>query len=116
MNNKIKLPGTIKPEEEIYQYILSLDAEHPYWENAGKVDMNWTYFKENGPESSRYKQEKERERYKKWFVEHQAIFDSTKLFDFWINDNKEAVEKFKKEFVTAYNAVASRTFAIKIKE
>lgn len=116
LNNIIKLPGTIRPEEVIYQYILSLDAEHPYWENAGKVDMNWTYFKENGPESSRYKQEKERERYKKWFVEHQAIFDSTKLFDFWVNDNKEAVEKFKKEFVTAYNAVASRTFAIKIKE
>lgn len=52
---------------------------------------------------------------KKWFVEHQTIFDSTKLFDFWANDNKEAVKKFKKEFVTAYNAVASRTFAITIK-
>ena len=77
--------------------------------------MNWTYFKENGPDSAKYNQEKEREKYKKWFVEHQAILDSTKLYDFWAVDNKELVEEFKKNFVNAYNAVASRTFAITIK-
>ena len=95
---------------------MKLDSEHPYWENASKVDMNWTYFKENGPNSSRYSQEKERERYKKWFIEHQAIFDSTKLFEFWANDNKELVERFKQEFVVSYNAVANRIFAITIKD
>ena len=57
----------------------------------------------------------QREKYKKWFVEHQAIFDSTKLYDFWAVDNKEHVEEFKKNFVNAYNAVASRIFAITIK-
>lgn len=116
LNNIIKLPGTVRPEEVIYKYILDLDPEHPYWENASKVDMNWTYFKENGPDSSRYNQEKDREKYKKWFVDHQAIFDSTKLFEFWAADNKELVEKFKKSFVESYNAVASRIFSITIKE
>ena len=116
LNNIIKLPGTVRPEEVIYKYILDLDPEHPYWENASKVDMNWTYFKENGPDSSRYNQEKDREKYKKWFVDHQAIFDSTKLFEFWAADNKELVEKFKKSFVESYNAVASRIFSIAIKE
>lgn len=115
LKNIIKLPGTVRPEEVIYKYILSLDPEHPYWENASKVDMNWTYFKENGPDSSRYNQEKEREKYKKWFVDHQVIFDSTKLFEYWANDNKELVEEFKKSFVDSYNAVASRNFAITIK-
>lgn len=116
LNNIIKLPGTVRPEEVIYKYILDLDPEHPYWGNASKVDMNWTYFKENGPDSSRYNQEKDREKYKKWFVDHQAIFDSTKLFEFWAADNKELVEKFKKSFVESYNAVASRIFSITIKE
>lgn len=116
LNNIIKLPGTMRPEEVVYKYILGLDSEHPYWENASKVDMNWTYFKENGPDSSRYSQGKERERYKKWFIEHQTIFDSTKLFEFWENDNKEIVEEFKRQFVVSYNSVANRTFAITIKD
>ena len=116
LNNIIKLPGTMRPEEVVYKYILGLDSEHPYWENASKVDMNWTYFKENGPDSSRYSQGKERERYKKWFIDHQTIFDSTKLFEFWENDNKEIVEEFKRQFVVSYNSVANRTFAITIKD
>lgn len=98
LSNIIKLPGNVRPEEVIYKYLLSLDSEHPYWENAAKVDMNWTYFKENGPDSHKYNQEKEREKYKKWFVEHQAIFDSTRLYDFWETDNKELVAEFKKNF------------------
>lgn len=73
LNNIIRLPGNVRPEEVIYNYVLSLESEHPYWENAVKVDMNWTYFKENGPESSRYNKGKERENYKKWFEDHQAI-------------------------------------------
>lgn len=115
LDNIIKLPGAVRPEEVIYNYILGLDPEHPYWENAAKVDMNWIYFKENGPTSSRYNQEKEREKYKKWFEDHKVIFDSTKLYDFWADDNKELVEEFKRNFFNSYNAVASRIFAITIK-
>ena len=116
LNNIIKLPGSVRPEEVIYRYIISLEPEHPYWENASKVNMSWTYFKENGPDSSRYTQEKEREKYKKWFTDHQTIFDSTKLFEFWVNDNKELVSGFKELFKEAYNSVANRTFSIKIKD
>ena len=116
LNNIIKLLGTVRPEEVISQYILGLDSEHPYWENASKVDMNWTYFKENGPDSSRYNQEKDREKYKKWFLDHQSVFDSTKLFEFWANENKELVEIFKRSFIELYNAVANRIFSRTIKE
>lgn len=115
LNNIIKLPGDVRPEEVIYNYITALDPEHPYWENAAKVDMNWIYFKENGYDSSRYNLEKDREKYKKWFEDHQAIFDSTKLYDFWATDNKELVEEFKKNFIKSYNAVANRNFSITIK-
>ena len=116
LDNIIKLPGTVRPEEVIYEYILNLESEHPYWENAAKVDMNWTYFKENGPDSSRYNQEKDREKYKKWFADHEMIFNSTKLFEFWANDNRKLVEEFKKNFVKSYNAVANRIFSITIKD
>lgn len=116
LKNIVKLPGSVRPEEIIYQYLCNLDPEHPYWENARKVDASWLYFKDNGPDSSRYSQEKERERYKKWFTDHQTIFDTTKLFDFWMNDNKELVKNFKKEFIASYNAVAHRNFSITIKD
>ncbi len=116
LNNIIKLPGSVRPEEVIYQYILSLDSEHPYWENARKLNMNWTYFRENGPDSSIYNQEKDREKYKKWFTDHRLAFDKTKLFEFWANDHKDLVKIFVKEFIVSYNAVASRIFAITIDE
>ena len=115
LSNIIKLPGNERPEAVLYNYIMNLTSEHPYWENAAKVDMNWIYFRENGPNSPRYNQEKDREKYKKWFEEHQTIFDSTKLYEFWATDNKELVEEFKKNFFNSYNAVANRIFSITIK-
>ncbi len=114
LNNIVKLPGTKRPEEVIYDYIISLPPDHPYWELAERMDMTWLYFKEQGPLSDRYKAEKDRERYKKWFVEHENVFDTTKLFEFWKEDNKEMVEVFRKSFIGAYNSVADRIFAVKI--
>ena len=31
LNNIIKLPGNKRPEEVIYDYIISLPHDHPYW-------------------------------------------------------------------------------------
>lgn len=115
-NNIIKLPGEVRPEEVIYNYIIELPEEHPYWENADKFNMNWTYFKENGPDSTEYNQEKERERYKKWFKDHESFFNSTGLFEYWAEDNKELVDSFKKAFKETYNDIASRTFAVRIND
>ncbi len=45
--------------------------------------MNWTYFRENGPNSIRYShQGKERERYKNWFIDHQTILIQQKFMIF----------------------------------
>lgn len=114
LNNIIRLPGEKRPEEVIYDYILSLDPDHPYWDMASRLGLNWLYFMENGPLSERYNSEKDREKFKKWFIDHESVFETTKLFDFWKNDNAECVEKFRRSFVNAYNAVAERVFAIKI--
>lgn len=110
--NIIKLPGNESLEKMLCNYILSLPPEHPYWESASKVDMSWTYFKENSPDSSKYRG---KGKYKKWFNKHKGAFELTKLFDFWANDNKDLVEDFKKNFVDSYNAIASRVFSSIIK-
>lgn len=105
--NIIKLPGSSRPEQVMYEYLLSLPSEHDFWSQAG-AGLNWTYFKENGPDSAAYQSEKERDRYKKWFIDHEKLFDAYHLFDYWINDNSDAVTTFLNCFVSAYNAVAER--------
>lgn len=116
LNNIVRLPGVKRPEEVLYDYIISLQADHPYWEKASIVNMSWDYFHENGPLSDRYKAEKDREKYKKWFLEHEKFFETTKLFEFWKDDNEEITRAFRQDFINAYNAVADRTFAIKIRD
>jgi hypothetical protein len=114
LNNIITLPGEVRPEEVLYKYIMGLTEDHPYWEIAGKFDLSWIYFRENGPESDKYKGEKEREKYKAWFVEHEKMFDSTNLFDFWKSDNQVEVDDFIGRFKSSYNSIAARTFAKRI--
>lgn len=116
LNNIMKLPGTKRPEEVIYDYLISLPTEHQYWISAEKVGFNWTYFKEHGPSSSDYSQQKERERYKAWFKDHEAWFDATNLFEFWKQDNLEMVKDFREEFVDKYNSIAYRNFSILIEK
>lgn len=110
--NMIKLPGNVRPEQVIYEYILKLEAEHPYWAVAQSVNFTWDYFNDHGPAT--YKCEKERDKYKKWFQEHVQLFDATKLFEFWADDNKEIANLFVEQFKNAYNSIASRTFVKKI--
>lgn len=113
LNNIIKLPGDKRPEEVIYDYIIGLAPDHPFWEKSSQFSLTWQYFNDNGPNSPKYSGA-ERERYKKWFKEHVDLFDSLNLYGFWENDNKEEVEKFRENFIKSYNSIASRTFAIKI--
>ena len=116
LNNILRLPEKIRPEEVFYEYLMHLEPEHPYWENAARVGLSWQYFNDNGPYSANYTQVKDREKYKEWFKEHMQIFDSTQLFEFWSHDNYDKVQHFKQEFKDSYNAVASRIFAVKIED
>ena len=116
LNNIIKLPGKVSPEKVLYDYLYNLDSEHPYWQKASFLNFTWQVVKDEGPDSERYSQEKERERYKAWFKDNQDIFDATNLFDFWAEDNKEEVEKFINDFITSYNKISERTLINKIQK
>ena len=118
--NILLLPGGKRPEQVIYEYILGLESDHEFWKRAGQYDMTWQYFKENGPDSTKYKREKEddkdRDRYKAWFVDHEQFFDLAKVGEYWIKDHKVDAEMFLSNFKMAYNAVAKRTLATLIKD
>lgn len=115
LGNILKLPGGKNPEQLLYDYLVSLGPEHDFWSGgAQRVGFTWDYFNEHGPKSDDYKQEKDREKYKKWFIDHRQFFESTKLMDFWKKDNPQLVQKFREEFCVAHNHVAKRTMAMPI--
>lgn len=109
MGNIICLPGKKSPEQVLYDYILSLDNTHSFWDKAEKLGLTWTYFNEKKP--SKYGSGKKRECYKKWFTDHRQLFEQTNLLDFWAKDNEVLVECFRDDFVQCYNRVAQRVFA-----
>ena len=117
LGNILKLPGEKSPEQLLYEYLLSLGSNHDFWSSgAQRVGFTWDYFNEHGPRSDDYKQEKEREKYKKWFIDHRQFFESTKLMEFWKKDNPELVQKFREDFRTAHNRIAKRTMTMSINE
>lgn len=113
--NIVKLPGNVRPEEVIYKYLISLQEDHDFWTVSGG-GLTWTYFNENGPLSSEYEQDKERDKYKEWFKKHRELFDVYHLMDYWIRDNSELVQEFLIAFRKAYNAVARRMLVPSIME
>jgi hypothetical protein len=115
LGNILILPGGTNPEKVIYNYLISLGPEHDFWSGgAQKVGFTWDYFNEHGPFSDDYCQEKDREKCKKWFINHRQYFDNTKLMDYWMRDNAELVSAFKEIFKVAHNHIAKRmmTFTI----
>jgi hypothetical protein len=107
--NIVKLPGTVRPEQVIYEYLNTLPKEHTYWTTASAASFNWDSFKSHDPTSSDYSgYTKDREKYKKWFINHKEVFDETKLYDYWAEDNPTLVEEFLSAFVYAYNSIAGR--------
>lgn len=116
LGNIIKLPGDKSPERILYEYLMSLDPEHDFWERGSKFGFTWDYFKEHGPDSGSYTGEKNRDKYKQWFIAHVPYFDNIKLMDFWIKDNSELVQEFRDNFCRAYNHIAKRTMVMPLQE
>lgn len=117
LGNILKLPGEKSPEEVVYDYLMSLGPEHDFWVSGAQiVGFTWDYFNEHGPYSGDYEQVKDREKCKKWFINHQQFFESTKLMDFWKIDNSQLVQDFRNDFLLAHDHIAKRTMVMTIKE
>ena len=111
LGNYIKLPGNNQnPEEVLYNYILSLPADHPYWvdDNCRRLNFTHRYFRENGPGSENFNRGELRIQRKNWFKYHQRGFEQTNIYNCWSADNIEIEKEFKQQFVNAYNKIATR--------
>ena len=100
------LPGTVRPEQVIREFILSLSETDEYM-NSPQVrscGYNRTFFlHEKFPD-----QGNEREQYKEWFGRHESSFTQTELLQHWITQNHQAAEEFRTNFKCVYNRIAKR--------
>ncbi len=111
--NIIKLPGTVRPEQVIYDFLLDLEGDSQLWQNGLQISFTKETIKEYGPYSDKYKG-KEREKFKKWFNDNLEIFESLRVFDYWLEKNNEEAEKFVTSFKKAYNKIAKRKLQVTI--
>ncbi|MHB8231533.1 MAG: ATP-dependent nuclease [bacterium] len=104
--NMIILPGGNRPENILYDYLISLPSTHPYWQEAAGANLTWLHFRENPPEN--YGGAKDRNQYKNWFNEHLDFFNNTNLYGYWLNDNRALADEFIGNFKGVYNVIASK--------
>lgn len=112
LGNFINLPGQNQnPEEVFYDYLRSLTHDHPYWSTtiARTLGFTITYFEEHNPSQENEYSGEKRIRYKKWFNDHLEGFESTDLYEYWKNDNKDIVKDFINDFILVFNKIAERT-------
>ena len=114
LGNILHLPGKIRPEQVIYEYILNLNPEHEYWKAGASIGFTWDYFHDNGPVSGQFGQGPEREQYKEWFKQHVQGFDSSHLMTYWSQDNEKSVKLFVDSFIDSYNRISQRMFTYHI--
>lgn len=113
--NIIKLPGEVRPEQVIYEFLLNLSADSPLWEEGMKIGFSKESIKEYGPLSTKY-QGLDRERYKKWFNNNLPYINSLDVFKYWANENKSSYDEFRDNFIKSYNLIAKRKLYPKIKD
>jgi AAA15 family ATPase/GTPase len=106
-DNVIKLPSAnnLPPEKELYHFLLNLDKNSEFWTKGFQVTKQMII--ENGPENNNiYKQETEREKYKKWFNDHLTLFEMKNIFEYWKQENEQLCNRFIQDFKIKYNTLA----------
>lgn len=114
--NYLKLPSNKKreedncnnPEMEIYNYLINLPKEHPYWSDNDASDFNYRYIHDNGPNSNTYEHLEVRERAKNWFNDNLNSIEQTNVMDYWKQDNEDLLKKFIKEFDEINNTIMKK--------
>ena len=105
--NIVKLPGKVRPEQIIYEFLLELETDSQLWQNGLQVSFTKETIREYGPYSDKYRG-REREKFKHWFKDNLELFEALNVFDYWVEKNKDEVDKFIESFRKAYNKIAKR--------
>lgn len=107
--NIVELPGSVRPEQIIWDYLKHAKENDPVWDSLSQYGHTWRSIVENGP--STFTGKKERNQYKSWLRAYENDFHLANVIGCWINANPDEAQKFIKQFVKAYNKVARRTSA-----
>lgn len=114
--NVLFLPGKEGPEALIYNYLTSLPSTHKLLSENFDKGITLRVLKEMNPltNSTYATLKKNREKYKKWFNDYLPMLEDIDAIQYWMSDNQNILNEFKKQFVNKYNIVASRTKIPKI--
>lgn len=111
--NIVKLPGKVRPEQIIYEFLLNLETDSQLWQNGLQVSFTKEAIREYGPYSDKYRG-KDREKFKKWFNDNLQLFESLNVFDYWLEKNQDEVNRFIEQFRKSYNKIARRKLQVTI--
>lgn len=110
--NIVKLPGSVRPEQLIWDFLHKADASDTVWDSLGQYDYTHRSIIENGPFSSAYSRYgDDRSKYKEWFKACELVFREANVVKCWAAANLDIAWDFIEKFTQAYNQVARRTSA-----
>lgn len=110
--NIVILPGSVRPENLIWDFLCSAEESNPVWGNLERYGYTHRSIMENGPDTDAFSQySPERNRYKEWLKACMADFNRTGVVKCWVEANLEVAWDFVKSFLEAYNRVARKTSA-----
>lgn len=113
--NIVKLPGTVRPEKLIWDFLSNADNSDPVWDSLEPFDYSYRSIIENGPMSAVYKGcTDERNKYKNWLHDCEDDFRRAGVIRCWIAANPDIAWGFIDAFTEAYNRVARRTSAVPV--
>ena len=107
--NIVKLPGSVRPEQIIWEYLENAEESDPVWDGLNQYGYTWRSIDENGP--STYTGDDERNQSKNWFRACENDFHLAGVIKCWVNANPNEAQTFTEQFTDAYNMVARRTSA-----
>lgn len=109
--NVVRLPGEERPENVIWNYLLTKPVEgSPLWSDLWSVGITWESLVESPP-NTLFPGESERNRYKRWLRKYENLFNRASVIKHWTTDNPDMANRFVDDFIKAYNNVAKRVGA-----
>lgn len=107
----LPLPGGKSPEAVILDALCDCDEIDMFFNNTkvrnAGINRRAAQAKRLYILNNKNDDKKKRELYKLWFNDVKSVLESCDFFSFWAKANHDLCSKFKHEFLTSYNAIAS---------